>query len=148
MSVIDRVLQGQGAETPTLTLREAAVTVLVAAVAADGELAPAEDARLNVLLSSMRLYRQMPPEHLQHLIGHAMELATGPLAEGLLPACAAVIPDDLRVSVFALAVELVFVDGRIAEREKRFVDALQTALGIDDATATKIVEVLLIKSRA
>jgi hypothetical protein len=29
--------------------------------------------------------------------------------------------------LFALAVELVFVDGRVAEREKQFVDALQAA---------------------
>ena len=35
-----------------------------------------------------------------------------------------------------------------AEREKRFVDALQAAFGIDEGTAMRIVRVLLIKSRA
>jgi hypothetical protein len=35
MSVIDKVLQGQMTESPTLTLREAAMTVLVAAVAVE-----------------------------------------------------------------------------------------------------------------
>ena len=35
-----------------------------------------------------------------------------------------------------------------AEREKRFVDALQAAFGLDVGTAMKIVGVLLIKSRA
>jgi nucleotide-binding universal stress UspA family protein len=34
----------------------------------------------------------------------------------LLAACAAVIPEDLRAPLFSLAVELVFVDGRIVER--------------------------------
>jgi hypothetical protein len=58
------------------------------------------------------------------------------------------IPEDLRAPLFALAVELVFVDGRVAEREKQFVDALQTAFGIDEDTAMRIVGVLLIKSRA
>jgi hypothetical protein len=68
--------------------------------------------------------------------------------EGLLPACAATIPEDLRAPLFALAVELVFVDGRIVEREKRFIDALQAAFGIDEETAMRIIGVRLIKSRA
>jgi hypothetical protein len=37
--------------------------------------------------------------------------------------------------LFALAVELVFVDGRVAEREKQFVDALQRAFALDEQTA-------------
>lgn len=37
---------------------------------------------------------------------------------------------------------------RIAEREKQFVDALQGALGIDGGMAMKIIEVLLVMSRA
>jgi uncharacterized tellurite resistance protein B-like protein len=148
MSVIDKVLQGQTPERTTLTLREAAVTVLVGAVVADGALAPVEGARLNALLSSMRLYRQVPSEHLQHLVDKAVELAGRTAVEELVSACATVIPDELRASLFTLAVELVFVDGRIADREKRFVDILQAALAIDDETAMKVVEVLLIKSRA
>jgi uncharacterized tellurite resistance protein B-like protein len=148
MSVIDKVLQGRPVEPPTFTLREAAVTVLVAAVAADGTLAPAESARLNALLSTMRLYSQVPPRHLQHLIDNALDLATHTAPETLLAACADIIPEELHASIFTLAVELVFVDGTIAEREKRFVDALQAALAVNDETATKIVEVLLIKTRA
>jgi uncharacterized tellurite resistance protein B-like protein len=147
MSIIDRVLQGQPTEPATLTLREAAVTVLVGAIAADGALAPVEGARLNALLSSMRLYRQVPPEHLRRLIDNALDVVTRSRPDQLLAACA-VIPDELRASIFALAVELVLVDGTIAEPEKQYVDALQAALGIDEQTAMKVVEVLLIKTRA
>jgi hypothetical protein len=45
-----------------------------------------------------------------------------------------------------LALELVFVDGPIAGREKRILDELHAALAIDDDTAIRIVEVLLIKA--
>jgi uncharacterized tellurite resistance protein B-like protein len=150
MSVIDTVLQGHAATAaPELTLREAAVTVLVGAVAADGTLAPAETARVNMLLPSMRLYRQMEPEHLQHLLAAATQRigGAGQSAGPLLAACAAVIPDELRAPLFALAVDLVFADDRIAEREKQYIDALQAALEIEDQTAIKIVEVLLMKNR-
>lgn len=148
MSVIDKVLAGQEAEQRAPSVHEAAATILVAAVACDGGVAPEESVRLNALLSSMRLYRQVAGEHLQHLIDAATTAIAQHGAEGLLPACAAAIPEDLRAPLSALAVELVFADGRAAEREKRFVDALQAAFGIDEGTAMKIVEVLLIKSRA
>lgn len=95
----------------------------------------------------MRLYRDVAPEQVQQLIAHAVESVARSPAEVLLPACAAVVPEEWRTSLFTLAVELVFVDGRTAEREEHFVDALQAALVVDDETAKKIVEVLLIKSR-
>lgn len=46
------------------------------------------------------------------------------------------------------AVVLALSDGRIEGREKAFVDQLQSALKVDDVTALRIVEVLLIKNRA
>jgi uncharacterized tellurite resistance protein B-like protein len=148
MSVIDKVLQGQGAGTPGLTLRESAAAILVAAAASDGSLGAEEESRVNALLSSMRLYRDVPAEHMRHLIDHALRLVEHNGVQELLPACAAVVPDEVRAALFALAVELVFVDGRVAEREKEFIDALQAALEIDEETAVKIVEVALIRSHA
>jgi len=148
MSVIDKVLAGQEAEKAALSVREAAATILVASVACDGALTLEERLRLNALLSSMRLYRDVANEHLQRLVDAATHAIGEYGAEELLPACALAIPEDLRAPLFALAVELVFVDGRVADREKRFVDALQAAFGIDEETAMRIVGVLLIKSRA
>jgi uncharacterized tellurite resistance protein B-like protein len=148
MSVIDKVLQGQETQKTSLTLREAAATILVASVTCDAALAPEESVRLNALLSSMRLYRDVPGEHLQRLIDVATNAVAEHGVDGLLPTCAAAIPEDLRAPLFALAVELVFVDGRIVEREKRFIDELQAAFGIDEETAMRIIGVLLIKSRA
>ena len=148
MSVIDKVLQEQQTQSPELTLREAAMTVLVAAVGADGTVGLEEGHRLNEFLSSMRLFHHVPADHLQRLTENALDLVTHTGADELLAACAAVIPGDLRASLYALAVELALVDGTIAEREKQFSGKLQAAFAIDDVTAMKIVEVLLIKSRA
>jgi hypothetical protein len=65
----------------------------------------------------------------------------------VLTGCAKVIPADLRATTFALATDLALADGRIGDREKAFIDELQTVLQIDEATDVKIVEVLLIKNR-
>jgi hypothetical protein len=53
----------------------------------------------------------------------------------------------LRATTFALAADLALADGRIGDREKMFIDELQTVLQVDEATAVKIIEVLLIKNR-
>ena len=138
----------QDGDVSTLTMREAVTAILVAAVAADGTLVEQEAERLNALLPSMRLFRQTSAAHLQRLTETALDIigSTGP--DALLPACAEVIPESLRAPLFALAVELVIVDGEVSQTETRFVDSLKSALGIDDEIAANIIEVLLIKSRA
>ena len=135
-------------DVSTLTMREAVTAILVAAVAADGTLVEQEAERLNALLPSMRLFRQTSAVHLQRLTETALDIigSTGP--DALLPACAEVIPESLRAPLFALAVELVIVDGDVSATETRFVDSLKSALAIDDEIAANIIEVLLIKSRA
>jgi uncharacterized tellurite resistance protein B-like protein len=148
MSLIDKVLVGQQTEKAALSVREAAMTILVASVACDGALTPEERIRLNALLSSMQLYRDVAAEQLRRLVDAATHAIAEYGAEELLPTCALTIPEHLRAPLFALAVELVFVDGRVAEREKKFVDALQRAFGIDEETAMRIVGVLVIQSRA
>ena len=131
-----------------LTMREAAVAILMAAAAADGALAGEEAERLNVLLPSMSLFRQTSREHLQRLTEMALELVGSVDPETLLLACAEVLPHDLRAPLFALAVELVIVDGDVSATEARFIDSLKSALAIDDEIAASTIEVLLIKSRA
>lgn len=148
MSVIDKVLQGREADSAAMSVREAAATILVAAIACDGTLTHEERVGLHDVLASMRLYREIPSEHLQHLVEAATNVVAQHGFDAVLPICAAAVPEHLREPLFALAVELVFVDDRVTEREKQFVDALQAALGINEQAAMKIVSVLLIKSRA
>jgi hypothetical protein len=81
------------------------------------------------------------------LASRAITLLTEHGLPSILTGCAKVIPSDLRPTVFALATDLALADGRIGDREKSFIDELQAVLQIDEATAVKIVEVLLIKNR-
>ncbi|BCS32575.1 hypothetical protein TBR22_A17890 [Luteitalea sp. TBR-22] len=148
MTLIDKVLQQHSTAATPLTLREAGATLLVAAVAADGALAPTEKVRLDGLLASMRLFRDVTPEHLQALLSAAVDLVGREPIEDVLTACAAVVPEPLRPALFALAVELVLVDGRIADGEKRLIDQLQRALAVDEAWAAACIDVLVIRSRA
>jgi hypothetical protein len=129
-------------------MQEAAVTILMAAAASDGALARQEADRLDALLPSMRLFQQASPEHMRCMMATALDVLGSNGPNSWLPACAELIPEDMRAPLFALAVELVMVDGDVAESETRFVDALKAALTIDDEVAAGVIDVLVMKSRA
>ena len=135
-------------DVAALTMREATVTILVSAVAADGVLAQQEADRLDALLPSLRLFQQTSPGHVRDLTESALGLLGSHGPEVLLPACAELIPEDLRAPLFALAVELVIVDGDVGGGEMQFVDALKAALAIEDDVAAAVIDVLVMKSRA
>jgi uncharacterized tellurite resistance protein B-like protein len=146
MSLIDRALRGQAAEPPALPVPDAIAAILVASVAADGNLDTEEAVRMNSILSTTRVLRQAGDGSMPELAQRAIGLLTDYGLPAVLTACAKAIPADLRPMTFALATDLVLANGRIGDREKTFIDELQAVLDIDDATALKIVDVLLIKN--
>jgi hypothetical protein len=151
MSVVDRAIQQlQVPPDPrpiTLSLPEAAAAVLVAAISADGTFGVDEANRLNSVLSTSRLFDQAVRAGDVDVVERAVNLLSERGVAPMLAACAAAIPRELRATVFAVATDLVLSDGRLEGHEKVFVDQLQSALQVDDGTALKIVEVLLIKNR-
>jgi uncharacterized tellurite resistance protein B-like protein len=146
MSLIDRAMQGHTAEASPLTVTEAIASVLVAAIASDGQLTPDEAFQMNSLLSTSRLLRTAGVSP-QATVERAIGLLNEHGIEAVLNTCAGAIPAELRPTTFALAMDLVLADGRIGPREKTFIDELQGVLGIDDTLALKIVEVALIRNR-
>jgi uncharacterized tellurite resistance protein B-like protein len=143
MSLVDRALQGQGQSAVPLRLSrtEAFAAILVAAVAADGELNAAESARLNGLLPPN------PADGGPNLVESTLAVLTERGLRATLTAAAAALPANLRPTAFAQATDLVLADARIGKREEAFIDALREALGISGALALRIVDVLLIKNR-
>jgi hypothetical protein len=101
--------------------------VLVAAAATDGTVAAVERGRLNALLSSMALFREVPSEHLQRVVDNNRERVTHTAEDELLPTGSAVIPGNLRASLYSRAVSLYSSMARSGEREKRFGNRLQMA---------------------
>lgn len=151
MSVIDRALQGLqegSAEPPTLSVPDALAAILVASVSVDGAVSVDEATRTRGLLSTSRLFREVCGIANAGSVERAIRLLNERGLATVLTACAKALPPDLHATVFAVAVDLVLSDGRVEARERAYIDSLQTSLGVDEATALRIVEVLLIKNRA
>jgi hypothetical protein len=151
MSIIDRALQElqtpASAQAITLTIPEAFAAVMVAAISADGRFGVDEANRLNHVLSTSKVFEASVRVQDVDVVQRALNLLADRGVAPVLDACGAALPPELRPTVFAVAADLVLADGRVDAREKSFVDQLQAALRVDDATALKIVEVLLIKNR-
>jgi hypothetical protein len=149
MSVIDRVLQTRGPDPAALALSppDAFAAILVASVAVDGELSAGESARLNGVLSTSRVLPRTPPDGNPNVVERALAVLSERGLPATLAACAKALPAGLRATAFAQATDLVLSDGRIAQREKTFIDDLKVALQIEDGLALRIVDVLLIKNR-
>jgi uncharacterized tellurite resistance protein B-like protein len=147
MSVVDKALQHAAAPATPVTVQEAIASLLVAAIAIDGEVNVDEAVRIGGVLGTSHILRQAGDGSMDALASRAITLLTEHGLPSILTGCAKVIPSDLRPTVFALATDLALADGRIGDREKSFIDELQAVLQIDEATAVNIVEVLLIKNR-
>jgi hypothetical protein len=134
--------------TTDLSVAEAFAAVLVAAVASDGSLGIGESARLEGVLTTCRVLPPNPADGGPNVVERALAHLTEYGVPAVLAEAARVLPGALRAAAFAQAVDLVFADGRLADRERSFVEDLQRILQVDGELATKIVQVLLIKNAA
>jgi uncharacterized tellurite resistance protein B-like protein len=57
------------------------------------------------------------------------------------------LPEGLRVTAFAVATDLAFADGDVAEEEKKILTKIQQTLGVPEDEAVKIIEVMMIKNK-
>ena len=66
--------------------------------------------------------------------------------KSVLDASASAVPDRLRAADFAVAADLVLVDGRLERLESEFLRNLAGALDLDAAAADRILDVIRIKN--
>jgi hypothetical protein len=150
MSVIDKALQelqGGRTEPPVLSVHDAIAAILIASVSVDGALGVDESSRIQHVMSTSRLFKTASGTEGASSVERAVSLLQEHGMESVLTACGEALPQELHATAFAIAVDLVLCDGRIETREKAYIDRLQTALDVDDGTALKIVEVMIIKNR-
>jgi hypothetical protein len=113
----------------------------------DGHISDDEAHGISIVLSRMKLYRSYPND----VMGRIFDKLLGILRhEGVLPlvnAAKSSLPHELQETAFAVAADLLLVDGYVTDEEQNFLNDLYQILEISDETATKIVEVMLIKNR-
>jgi tellurite resistance protein len=132
----------------TLTPDDAFIALLIAAMEASGHVSPDEAARAHNLIWSTRRFRNRSGERVGRAIARMKSLVSSEGPAAVLEASANALPRRLRPAAFALASDLVLVDGKMTRSEARFLRALSAALGLRQSLATSVLDVIRIKNSA
>ena len=124
-----RRLRGKG----TLDAADAFIALLIAAMDASGHVSAEEAARAHNIIWSMRRFRHRSGETVGRKIERMRTLVETDGASSVIGAAARQMPTRLRQSAFAVAADLVLVDGRMERLEGRFLRGLAVDLSRDDA---------------
>lgn len=127
-----------------LTFSEALTAISVLAVAADGQISEAE--RQTLAANHLRLFSSYAGEHFQELFKKVLNLSSEYSPAEVFAAAKNTLTPQLRETAFAIAVDLVLVDGVFTAEEKEFLVELSEALDISDEMGKKIIEVMTIKN--
>ncbi len=147
MGLFDKVL-GKENSNVTLNKAEAFAALGVAAVASDGEISPEEVHRIVLDMVTLRAFRGFDLRDLGNTLNKVAGLIKRRGVAPIIQAAKTTLNKDELLAAFFIAVDLVLADGVVENSEKKFLEELQATLQIDDATALKITEVVVIKNRA
>jgi tellurite resistance protein len=130
-----------------LTQQQAFAAVCIVAVAADGAVEDKEVARVVGNLAERRMFRSQSLDDLGRLLADVSKTIHQRGRDEVMEAARVALAPTMRETVFAVVTDLMLTDGEMHVKEQQFIDDFRKALGIEDALAQKITEVLVIKNR-
>lgn len=131
-----------------LTLDQAVIAVLIAAMDANQHISAEEAARAHHIIWSMRRFRRRKGEAVDRLIETVRDRIREHGMATVLQQATRTIPARLRPSAFAVAIDLMLADATLERAERRFATRLATALKVRGELADDILRVILIKNGA
>lgn len=120
--------------------QEALVGIAVAAMVADGVIDQAEAIDLEDALPTLPILADVREKDIRDAMGRADEEARALGEEAYLAKCASAVPPRLRSTAFLLAAEIVMSDGDLQGEEGAFLERLREGLGMELATAERLIE--------
>ena len=115
---------------------------------ADGSIAQSEWDGIVNYIRRLRLYDNYSGPAFDKMFDKVFRILRNEGPGALVSASVAGLPDDLKLTAFACAVDIALADGVVEEEEKEIINQLAGALEIPEQTAIQIIEVLIIKNKA
>jgi len=146
MVFFDKVFT-QSQDQEALSPAEAFAAITLAATTSDGCLSDEQAFGISSTLSRLKLFRNYSNDVMNRMFDKLLSILKLQGIDTLFNAAKESLPYDLREAAFAVATDLVLIEGILTQEEQGFLNDLYQALGIPDETATQIVQVMLIKNR-
>jgi uncharacterized tellurite resistance protein B-like protein len=137
----------KGAAEPTFNVQKAIMTIVIAAIKADGEVSEDEIGRLRSMCARSPIFATNSKEEDDTVINFADNVTTQLKADAITKAAAALKP-ELRETAFAFSCEMVLADGIVGEAEDAFISMLAEKLGITEEVGSAVVAVTLMRMRS
>lgn len=147
MGLFDKISQTRQQTEVTLGPAEAFAAIALIAVAADGYINDSESQVLSMTLSRMQLFRSYPNDVMKKMLDRLLMLLQRQGVQVLFNAALAMLPDELKETVFAVTTDIALADGEISQEEEQLLNDLYSALGLSEEIALKIIDVMLIKNK-
>jgi tellurite resistance protein len=147
-TVVTKLLKGRPPAVSKLDADDAFIALLIAAMDASGHVSAEEAARAHNIIWSMRRFRHRSGDTVGRKIERMRTLVEKHGASPVIDAAGRQIPKRLRGAAFAVAADLVLVDGRMERLEGRFLRQLAADLGLERHTAKNILDVMRLKNSA
>jgi tellurite resistance protein len=147
MGLFDKISQTRQQTEVTLGPAEAFAAIALIAVAADGYINDSESQVLSMTLSRMQLFRSYPNDVMKKMLDRLLMLLQRQGVQALFNAALAMLPDELKETVFAVTTDIALADGEISQEEEQLLNDLYSALGLSEEMALKIIDVMLIKNK-
>lgn len=147
MGLFDKVMGKDGGKI-SLNKQEAFAAIAVATVGADGDVSEEEVQRIVVNFAALNAFRRSNIRDIGDNLNQVAKLIKRHGAPAVVEAAKSTLPKESLNTAFFLAADLALADGVVEPKEEKFLEELQKTLGVDQALAEKIVEVVVIKNKA
>ena len=128
-----------------LTTDEAFAAITLIAMNIDGINHKMEFKIIGMVLDRMKLFKHYNEDSLRKMLKKLHNLLMEKGIETLYNSSISNIPDDLRNTAYAVAIDIIIADGKVVEKEKSFLEMLAKSLKIPLETTNKIIEVMQIR---
>lgn len=131
---------------PQFDTQRAVMTIVISALAADGEVDDEEVARMRSMCARSPIFAKNSKQEDDRVIDFALAAVRQMGSDAIVRASEALTP-PLRETAFAFAVEIVMADGHVGRQEEAFIDQLAKLLEIDEGLARAVIGVTAVRSR-
>ena len=132
--------------SPKFNVQQAIMTVIIAAVKADGEVSDQEVARLRAICGLSPIFAGNTNEQDLAVISFASNITTQLKEEAVKIALDTISP-ELKETAFVFAADMVLADGLLGDAEEEFLSDLANKAGINDDLGRSIIMMTLIRNR-
>jgi uncharacterized tellurite resistance protein B-like protein len=132
---------------PAFNPQRAIMTVVIAAIKADGSVSDEEVGRLRSMCARSPIFASNSKQKDDALFVFAPNV-TDQLGPGAIQKAAEALKPELRETAFACATEMVLADGMVAESEEAFMSRLAGILGINEDLGRAVIAVTMIRARS